>query len=83
MSTEVSLTSTAFVQVSTATDFIVQNVGRTPVLYSFAGTLPAVGDPAGVLQLGQALQKTGGAPSGNLYARMARDGNTGSLIVSE
>lgn len=78
-----TITSTAFVEISTAADALVQNISTTPVLIRFDTSLPAVGDDAMVLTTGNAIQKIAGKPVGNIYARMAFDDKVSKVSVAE
>lgn len=77
------VTGTAYTEVSTATDAIVQNVSTGKMFYIFAASLPAVGDDAGILESGAALQKSSSFPTGNIYIRMANTSGIGDVAVSE
>ncbi len=78
-----AITSTAFVEISTAADALIHNSNRTPILVVFDATLPAVGAAAIILESGEGLQKIAGKPVGNVYARMAYEGGVGSVTISE
>lgn len=78
-----AITSAAFVEVSTAADALIQNINRTPILVAFDVSLPAVSADAMVLKTGEAVQKIAGKPVGNIYVRMAFEGNVGEVAVSE
>ena len=74
---------TAFVEITTATDAIVQNISTGKMLYRFDSSLPAVDADAGVLASGSALQKSSSFPAGNIYIRMANSTGVGDVAVSE
>ena len=77
----VSAVDTAYTLVSSASDFLVQNVGPTPVVVRFDTVLPAVSERGHTLFSGAAIEKSSGIPSGSLYVKAEAD--TGTVVVSE
>tara|TARA_R110002020_G_scaffold237085_5_gene449371 strand:- start:513 stop:767 length:255 start_codon:yes stop_codon:yes gene_type:complete len=75
--------SSVFLEVSTAADAIVQNAGVSLVTVIFSGSLPAATEEGHPLSRGEAIQKIGGKPAGNIYVRMIDDGKSGTVAVSE
>ncbi len=81
-SVNVTVDSTTYVLL-TPSDALVQNVSSYPLRIIFASTLPAVDDPNYHLILpSNALMKSGGLPTGNIYARADVAGEDCKVIYS-
>lgn len=77
----VTADSSAYVLASSASDFIVQNIGVTPVIARFDTSLPAASAKGHTLYEGTGIQKSSGVPSGNLYVRT--NDNNSDVAVTE
>lgn len=74
---------TTYTQLAVA-DALVQNTSAYPIRVIFNGSLPAVDAVAfHTLVSGDAILKSSGLPSGNIYARCDRVGKTSSVVVSD
>jgi len=77
------ITDTVYVEISTATDALVQNTSARRAKIVFNASLP---DPDHahfhVLHPNKIIQKTSSLPTGNIYAIMSDPSSTGFMSVS-
>ena len=81
--TSIQVGSSAYVEVSTG-DALVQNSSAYPIFTVFANSLPSVNTTdRHVLRPGEAITKSGGIPTGNIYCRSAIEDYVANVAISE
>lgn len=63
----VTASTSAYTLVSSANNFLVQNISTYPVKVTFASSLPNNSTEGHILFPGQNIQKTSGVPADSLY----------------